>query len=45
MLYLVEIFKYVVDAVAFLQEGNVPDLFISDLNTPVMGRKQNNNSF
>ncbi len=36
-LYQVEIFKDGVDAMAFLQQGNVPDLIISDLNTPVMG--------
>ncbi|PJE47261.1 MAG: two-component system response regulator [Sediminibacterium sp.] len=35
--YQVEIFKDGVDALAFLQQGNVPDLIISDLNTPVMG--------
>ncbi len=35
--YQVEIFKDGVDAMAFLQQGNVPDLIISDLNTPVMG--------
>ncbi|MCA6439768.1 MAG: response regulator transcription factor [Chitinophagaceae bacterium] len=35
--YEVEIFKDGVDAMAFLQQGNVPDLIISDLNTPVMG--------
>ncbi|WP_204320352.1 response regulator, partial [Proteus vulgaris] len=33
--YEVEIFKDGVDAMAFLQQGNVPDLIISDLNTPV----------
>jgi DNA-binding response OmpR family regulator len=36
-LYEVEIFKDGVDALAFLQQGNIPDLIISDLNTPVMG--------
>jgi len=35
--YQVEIFKDGLDAMAFLQQGNVPDLIISDLNTPVMG--------
>ncbi|MBH2003304.1 MAG: response regulator transcription factor [Sphingobacteriia bacterium] len=35
--YEVEIFKDGVDALAFIQQGNVPDLIISDLNTPVMG--------
>ncbi len=35
--YEVEIFKDGVDALAFLQQGNVPDLIITDLNTPVMG--------
>lgn len=33
----VEIFKDGIDAMAFLQQGNIPDLVISDLNTPVMG--------
>ncbi len=36
-LYEVEIFKDGLDALAFLQQGNIPDLIISDLNTPVMG--------
>ena len=35
--YEVEIFKDGVDALAFMQQGNMPDLIISDLNTPVMG--------
>ena len=35
--YEVEIFKDGIDAMAFLQQGNIPDLVISDLNTPVMG--------
>ena len=35
--YEVEIFKDGIDAMAFLQKGNIPDLIISDLNTPVMG--------
>lgn len=35
--YEVEIFMDGIDAMAFLQKGNIPDLIISDLNTPVMG--------
>ena len=35
--YEVEIFTDGIDAMAFLQKGNIPDLIISDLNTPVMG--------
>ncbi|TAF56949.1 MAG: response regulator [Sphingobacteriia bacterium] len=36
-LYQVELFSDGLEALSYLQKGNLPDLIISDLNTPEMG--------
>jgi DNA-binding response OmpR family regulator len=36
-LYHVELFSDGLEALSYLQKGNLPDLIISDLNTPEMG--------